>query len=66
MTESRRVFGYHGVVDERFDEEPLPTGFEPPTDVNVPWFAWVIWPVALVAALAACSIVFRGCLTFIS
>jgi hypothetical protein len=54
------------LMDDRFDEGPPPTGYEPPTDVNVPWFAWVIWPVALIAALTVCSVVFKGCLTFIT
>jgi hypothetical protein len=25
-----------------------PPGFEPPTDINVPWYAWVLWPLAII------------------
>ena len=39
-----------------------PPGFEPPTDVNVPWYAWVIWPVAIMTALLVTAILFRGCM----
>lgn len=40
---------------------PHPSGFEPPTDVNVPWYAWVIWPFGMLAALIFAGLLFRGC-----
>lgn len=48
--------------DEDAEEKPTyPPGFEPPTDINVPWYAWVLWPLAVIAALLAAAILFRGC-----
>jgi hypothetical protein len=47
------------------DPSPGPTyppGFEPPTDVDVPWYAWVLWPLALVAAMLLTATLFRGCM----
>lgn len=38
-----------------------PPGFEPPTDINVPWYAWVIWPFALAIALIGAAALFHGC-----
>ena len=43
-------------------EQTYPPGFEPPTDVNVPWYAWVLWPLALVAAMLIAATLFRGCM----
>jgi hypothetical protein len=39
-----------------------PPGFEPPTDVDVPWYAWVLWPLALVVAMILVAVLFRGCM----
>lgn len=45
------------------DEPPAyAPGFEPPTDVNVPWYAWVLWPIGLITALILASVFFRGCM----
>jgi len=55
---------YPQVMDD-VDPAPEPTvppGFEPPTDVNVPWYAWVLWPLALVASLMIAAALFRGCM----
>ena len=51
------------VIDEEDPQQPptYPPGFEPPTDVDVPWYAWVLWPVALVAALLVAAVLFHGC-----
>lgn len=38
-----------------------PPGFEPPSDVEVPWYAWVLWPAAITSALAVASLLLRGC-----
>jgi len=50
-------------------EDQSPTyapGFEPPTDVNVPWYAWVLWPVAVAAALLLAAAAFRGCMSMLA
>jgi len=39
-----------------------PPGFEPPTDINVPWYALVLWPIAVVTALLVTAMLFRGCM----
>ena len=51
------------VIDEDESPQPptYPPGFEPPTDINVPWYAWVLWPVALVVALLIAAVLFHGC-----
>jgi hypothetical protein len=41
---------------------PRPPGFEPPTDVNVPWYAWMLWPAALLLGLGLVMLAFRSCL----
>jgi hypothetical protein len=38
-----------------------PPGFEPPTDIDVPWYSWVLWPLALIVALLGAAILFHGC-----
>ena len=38
-----------------------PPGFEPPTDVDVPWYAWVLWPVGVMIAIVLCVLLARGC-----
>ncbi|HLY11571.1 MAG TPA: hypothetical protein VKW04_19880 [Planctomycetota bacterium] len=46
------------------DPSPPPTyppGFEPPTDLHVPWYAWVLWPLAVILALLVTAMLFRGC-----
>lgn len=43
-----------------------PPGFEPPTDVNVPWYAWVLWPAALLTGIGLTMLLFRGCLSTLS
>jgi hypothetical protein len=54
-------------MDDPGDEPPsYPPGFEPPTDVNVPWYAWVMWPFAVMAALAVAALLFKGCLGWLS
>ena len=59
--------GGTGIIGEVIDEEEspqpptYPPGFEPPTDINVPWYAWVLWPVALVVALLVAAVLFHGC-----
>ena len=55
------------VMRAEFEEQP-PTyapGFEPPKDVNVPWYAWVLWPIALAAALFTIAMLFRGCMAML-
>jgi hypothetical protein len=50
-------------------EDPRPThppGFEPPTDENVPWYAWVIWPLALLLGIGLAAAFIRGCFTAMS
>ena len=50
------------IDDEDPEQKPTyPPGFEPPTDVNVPWYAWVLWPLAVILALLATAILFHGC-----
>ena len=55
-------------MDDVEEQAPptYPPGFEPPTDVNVPWYAWVLWPIAVVAALLTTAILFRGCMSGLS
>jgi hypothetical protein len=50
------------------DQEPrtYPPGFEPPTDLHPPWYAWLLWPTVLVAALILAAIFFRGCVSALS
>jgi hypothetical protein len=43
-----------------------PPGFEPPTDIDVPWYAWVLWPVAVMAAIGVGALFFRGCATWLA
>lgn len=54
-------------MDEHQDDgPPFPQGYEPPTDVDVPWYAWVVWPIAIIAAICVTTLLFRGCMTFVS
>jgi len=50
-------------MDDFQDPQPptYPPGFEPPTDINVPWYAWVLWPLAIVVALLLAATLFHGC-----
>jgi hypothetical protein len=52
-------------VKEETDLGEIPTtyppGFEPPTDINVPWYAWVLWPLGIAIALALAATLFHGC-----
>ena len=50
-------------VDDQDSTQPptYPPGFEPPTDLNVPWYAWVLWPLAVIIALFVTALLFRGC-----
>jgi hypothetical protein len=52
--------------DEPYDDPPPShaPGFEPPTDVNVPWYAWVLWPLALVVGLFLSALLFKGCMSW--
>ncbi|HXX94030.1 MAG TPA: hypothetical protein VEN81_10375 [Planctomycetota bacterium] len=43
-----------------------PPGFEPPTDLKVPWYAWLVWPTALLTALVLAAILFRGCMSVLA
>jgi hypothetical protein len=56
-----------GAMDE-VEETPktYPPGFEPPTDLHVPWYAWLLWPAALVTLLLLASLLFRGCMSGLS
>jgi hypothetical protein len=56
------------VMDEVEEETPktYAPGFEPPTDVKVPWYAWLLWPMALVTLLLLASAFFRGCMSGLS
>jgi len=59
---------YHAVMDEKYEDPPPPAhppGFEPPTDVNVPWYAWVLWPFALITALFFSALLFKGCMSWL-
>jgi len=51
------------VIDEHDSQQPptYPPGFEPPTDIQVPWYAWVLWPLAVVVALLVTAVLFHGC-----
>ncbi|HXG61011.1 MAG TPA: hypothetical protein VNO22_06545 [Planctomycetota bacterium] len=50
-----------------YEEPPAhPPGFEPPTDVDVPWYAWVLWPLAIVSLLAVACALFRAFAGFFS
>jgi hypothetical protein len=56
---------YDAFMDQLHDDPAPPTyppGFEPPTDINVPWYAWLVWPTALLAALFLAAMLFRGCM----
>jgi len=48
---------------ESEDPQPptYPPGFEPPTDIDVPWYSWVLWPLALIIALLGAALLFHGC-----
>jgi hypothetical protein len=50
-------------MDDFQDSQPptYPPGFEPPTDINVPWYAWVLWPLAVMFALFLAAVLFHGC-----
>ncbi len=43
-----------------------PPGFEPPTDIDVPWYAWLLWPVAVMSAIGIGALLFRGCVTWLA
>ena len=48
--------------DQKPSQPPTyPPGFEPPTDIDVPWYAWVLWPIAVITALLITAYLFRGC-----
>jgi hypothetical protein len=51
-------------MDDANDPQPptYPPGFEPPTDVDVPWYAWVLWPIGVITALLLTAFLFRGCM----
>ena len=55
-------------MDELEEQAPptYPPGFEPPTDINVPWYAWVLWPLAVIIALVATATLFHGCMAGLS
>jgi hypothetical protein len=65
-----------GAREGRYDEEmyepeesqppTYPPGFEPPTDINVPWYAWVLWPLAVITALLLTATLFHGCMAGLS
>ena len=61
----RRAAGgcYDGAMPDSEEEAPptYPPGFEPPTDIDVPWYSWVIYPVAIIVALLLVAFLFRGC-----
>jgi len=50
------------VSDFEESEQPktYPPGFEPPTDIHVPWYAWVLWPLAVILALVLAAALFHG------
>lgn len=49
-----------GRMKDPFEHPPTyPPGFEPPTDVNVPWYAWVFWPFAILALIGIAVLVFK-------
>ena len=43
-------------------KQTYPPGFEPPTDVDVPWYAWVIWPFAIIGVVLVAGALLRGCM----
>ena len=49
-------------MDDLEDVQPptYPPGFEPPTDIDVPWYAWVLWPLAVFVALFLTAVLFHG------
>jgi hypothetical protein len=53
---------------DEVEEAPrtYPPGFEPPKDVKVPWYAWLLWPMALITLLLLASALFRGCMSGLS
>jgi hypothetical protein len=54
-------------MDDPGDEpRTYPPGFEPPTDVDVPWYAWVLWPIAVLSAIALAALFFRGCMGWLA
>ena len=55
---------YHQFMTEEPDDRPpyYASGFEPPTDVNVPWYAWVLWPLIVLATVVLAAVFLRGCL----
>jgi hypothetical protein len=59
---------YHeGVIEPEDPSAPTyPPGFEPPTDINVPWYAWVLWPLAVITALFLTALLFHGCMGSLS
>jgi hypothetical protein len=55
--------GAMDIPEDQPDRPTYPPGFEPPTDLHVPWYAWLVWPTALLAALLLAAMVFRGCMS---
>jgi len=51
---------------EKPEAPTYPPGFEPPTDINVPWYAWVLWPLAVIIALVVTATLFHGCMAGLS
>ena len=53
---------------DEYEKEPrtYPPGFEPPKDLHVPWYAWLVWPAALLTALILAAFLFRGCMSVLA
>ena len=43
---------------DELENEPrtYPPGFEPPTDIHVPWYAWLLWPMMLIVIAIYCVV----------
>jgi len=51
-------------MDDVDEQRPTyPPGFEPPTDLHPPWYAWLLWPLMLMIALVLAALFFRGCMS---
>jgi len=58
---SARIEAVKDETDLEQEPKTYPPGFEPPTDINVPWYSWVLWPVGVALALTLAAVLFHGC-----
>ena len=54
---------YHHAMSEA-SWPPRPPGFEPPKDVNVPWYAWIVFPIVLLGIIGLLALILGKLLPF--